>query len=99
MARYRPPPTPTQTVATEIGSPLTNPRIFQITLPIKRPYLDPLKLVHKYIPDIAPGTEHPSGTTERVMHLSTVNRKPSKDRKHITYTIEVHYAVYDIKLE
>jgi hypothetical protein len=96
MAHYKPPTMPTQTVATEIGSPLTNPRYFQITLPIQRPCLNPLKLIHKYIPDIAIGSEHQSGTTERVLHLSIVNRKPSKDKKHITYTIEVHYAVYDI---
>jgi hypothetical protein len=94
--RYRPPPTPTQTIAQEIGSPHSNPRYFQITLPVQRPYLDPLKKIHRYIPDIALGTEHPSGTTEKVLHLSTVNRKHSKDRREVTYTIEVHYAVYDI---
>ena len=84
--------------ATEIGSQISNPRLFQITLPAQRPYIDPLREIHRYIPDIAIGSEHPSGTTERVLHLSTVNRKPSKDRQHITYTIEVHYAVYDIEI-
>lgn len=93
--KYKPPPKPAQTVAQEIGSPLTNPRYFQITLPVQRPYLDPLREIHRYIPDIAIGSEHPAGTTEKALHLSTVNRKPSKDRKSITYTIEVHYAVYD----
>jgi hypothetical protein len=96
MARYQPPTTPNQAIAYEIGSPYTNPRYFQITLPVQKPYHNPLKQIHRYIPDIAVGTEHPSGTTEKVLHLATVNRKPSKDRKSISYTIEVHYAVYNI---
>ena len=102
MARYRPPTPPNQTVASEIGSPYTNPRYFQITLPkvayghTGYPGPDPHREIHRHIPDIALGSEHPSGTTEKVLHLSAVNRKPSKDRKSITYTIEVHYAVYDI---
>lgn len=97
MARYRPPPPTTTTIAHEIGSPNTNPRYFQITLPIKRPCLNPLREIHRYIQGIAVGSEHPSGTTERVTHLEPINRKYSKDHREVTYTIEVHYAVYDIQ--
>jgi hypothetical protein len=108
--RYRPPAPPTQTVAHEIGSPLDNPRLFQITLPMTTAdegnpqTLDPLKEIHRYIPDIAIGTEHPSGTTERVAEVRIQATKISKLHKRrgilhttIVYTVEVHYAVYDIE--